>query len=174
MKRYETLGEIVEFILRRHRCIKKIGAGATAYKFLRRRDGRRILFEISKGFKIFEFGVHDENTLVINQLAAGYAFKGKKKHVFSSSLYLQDLVVVNVYDHKADFFSWDSIDFSYIENDFAVDIQMLQEWINNETGIIRAQWIGKDKDVEKILDEIGCGSKIIITPDKKRLIDMND
>lgn len=173
MKRYETLEEIVEFILRRHPCLKRLGAGATAYKFLRRKDGSRIPFEISRGFKIYNFGVYDENTLVVKQLASGYAFKGKKKHVFSSDLYLQDLAIVNVYDHRADFFSWNSIDFSYIENDFMVDIQMLQEWINNDIGVLRAQWVEKNKDVEKILDEIGCGSKIIIGSSKKRLLDMN-
>lgn len=160
MKVCDNLNDIVDFILRKHKTLRGSFGGATCYKMLRKPDGTRIPFEESRGFKIIKFTVMGDNTLNINQLAAGYQFKGEQKHTMSSHLFLQDLVLINVYDHRAEFFSTSSIDFTYIVQDKGVNVQMLHEWVNEDNGIIRAQWTHKDENIERLLDEISVGRKV--------------
>lgn len=162
MKTFDKLEEIVDFMLRKHKGLRDSFGGVTCYKSLRKPDGKRIPFEESRGFKIVKFTATGENTLSINQLATGYQFRGEKKHTMTSNLFLQDLVLINVYDLRAEFFSTSSIDFTYIVQDKDVNtkVQMLHEWINEDNGIIRAQWTHKDENIERLLDEISVGRKV--------------
>lgn len=172
MKIYDNLEDMVHYILKKHKNLRSATGGVNAYKMLRKPDGRRITFEEVRGFRIIQFQVLDTNTLSVNAMAAGYAFRGQQKQVVSSQLFLQDLVMVNVYDHRAEFFTRASIDFTYITRDKGVDVQMLQEWIEEDSGILRAQWVLKDKDIEKILDEISIGRKVEVEEQERRHIDM--
>lgn len=159
MKRFETLPDLMTFIQTKHRKINSKQGGVQGYKMFRKPDGRRILFEEIKGFRIFRFQAVDDRTLTIDTLATGFAFRNNEKITVSSRLFLPDLAVINVYDHRAEFFSSSSIDFAYIEDDKVVELQMLEEYINDDPGIVRAQWLAKDDDVDRILDEVTGGRK---------------
>lgn len=166
-----SLDEIVKFILYKHKTLSGQGGGAISYKLLKKPDGRRIPIEESHGFKIIKFNVLGENSLSITQLSSGFAMKGQYKCKMSSQLFLHDLVLVNVYDHRSEFFSGSSIDFSYITKDPGVPIQMLQEWLYEDPGIIRAQWSYDDRMVNQILDEISVGRKIMKDDRMNRSLD---
>ena len=155
MKRLETLDDVMTYINRKHRKINSKAGGVHGMKMLRKPDGRRIMFEEIKGFRIFKWEILDETTLMLQTLANGFKFRGREKqYTVSSWLHLADLAVISVYDHRASFFSMDSIDFSYIEDDFASELQMLQEWVNDEVGEPRAQWVANDEGVNRILAEV--------------------
>lgn len=169
MKTYNTLNEIVAYIQNKHPSISSVpGGGVNGWKLLRQPDGTRIPVEAMEGFKIVKFEIHNENTLIITQLASGYTFKGGYKHTQSSTLFLRDLVVVNVHDHCAEFLSSSSIDFSYVINNHDAKVQMLHEWIHADPSTVRASWHHRDKNVERILDEISCGRKVAIRRQSKR------
>lgn len=133
------------------------------YKMLRKPNGLRVPFEETRGFKILKFDTPGENAVTITQFASGYAFKGQFKHTMTSTIYLQDLVLINVYDHRAEFFSTSSIDFTYITLEKGVNIQLINEMINDDAGIIRAQWVHQDENIDRILDEISVGRKVFMT-----------
>ncbi len=174
MKTCQTLDEMVEYLLKKHRGLRSPTGGATSYKLLRKPNGNRVMFEETRGFKIIKFDVPKENSLIINQLCAGYSFKGQHKQVLSSNIYLHDLVIVNAYDHKAEFFSLSSIDFIYTERNPAVSIQLLQDWVDDDHGIIRAQWKHKDEYLDQLLDEISVGRSVTVDePRTRRYIDMD-
>ena len=173
MKNLDSLVDVIQLIQKYHHQLRRPTAGAIAYKFIRKPDGRRIAFEYSKGFKIFNFKVPDSSTLVIEQLSSGYEFKGSYKHVMSSMLYLTDLSVINIYEHQADFYSWNSIDFSYVENIGEVNIKMLQDWIHNTNDNLIAQWKSSDDHVDRILEEITVGKKVEFAPPRRRMVDMS-
>lgn len=173
MKRCTTLDEIVEYIQRKHRNVNARQKGVHAFKMLRKPSGQRILFEEIHGWRIFKYKVYDDTTLVINTLAVGLQFRGSQEVRASSTLFLHDLVVVNVYDQRAEFFSASSIDFAYVEADYAVEQQLLTEWVNEDPGVQRAQWLTPNKDYDRILDEISSGGKnAVLSDDKPRFINM--
>ncbi len=161
MIKFETLDDLIKFIKNHHKCLQVSRSGAYGMKFIRKPDGKRIMFEEIRGFKIFDFESVEENSLRISQLACGYALKGKIKHTMSSVLFLSDLVLINVFDHAALFFSRSSIDFGYVENEFCADMEHLSEWLHNLPGIVRGRWESKDPELEKIINEIGLGRKVI-------------
>lgn len=147
--------------------------GVHGFKILRKPSGQRLLFEEIHGWRIFKHKVHDETTLVIQSLATGLLFKGNLEVRASSTLFLHDLMVVNVYDHRAEFFSGSSIDFAYVEADYAVELQLLTEWVNEDPGVLRAQWLTPNDDYDRILDEISGGGKdVVLSDDKPRFINM--
>ena len=155
MKRLETLDDVMIYINQKHRKINSKAGGVHGMKMLRKPNGRRIMFEEIKGFRIFKWQILDDTTLMLQTLANGFKFRGhEKSYTVSSWLHLTDLSVVNIYDHRASFFSMDSIDFSYVEDDFASELQMLQEWVNDEPGELRAQWVAHNESVNRILAEV--------------------
>ena len=171
VKVYSTLSDIVAYINKTHRFLRT-SSGVYGIKLFRKANGKRIPFEEMKGLKIHDIAVHNRNTLIIEQVGCGFQFKSNVKHIYKAKLFLTNLAVVNVYDERAEFFTMEGIDFCYIQNDYIVNIKMLMEWVNNDPGILRAQWIHEDPDVQKILEDIGVDrtSKIVITP--PRNIDM--
>lgn len=172
MEKYATLHEIVEFMRHRHPGIKvKVGGGCYAMKFLRTPSGARIPFEEIKGFRLIDFHT-SENTVIIDQLACGLSFKGAYTQTMSARLILQDLVIVNVYDHQTDFFSLGSIDFTYMEKTKDAQAQLLAHWENPSKGDIRAQWTRDDPDIDRLLDQIGCHPVIQQVVQFGRNIDM--
>lgn len=182
MKRYETLEEVVQYITKRHRYIKvpvsgvsgpSSKGGAYALKMLRKPNGKRIIFEEVKNFRIFDWVVHPDNVLCIDTIAVGMAFKGQHTISQSARLFLQDLAVINVYDHSAEFFSRSSIDFTYIEHSYAAQQQILHEWVRGDPGILRAQWLDPNDDIERLLEEFSIGRKISEVELGERVIDMD-
>lgn len=172
MRRFNALNDLVPYILRKHPFLGSTRGGVEAYKFIRKLDGRRIPFEHMHGFRIFDMGAFDQNTLVVDQIAAGYEFKKHKKCTVSSKLFLTNLALVNIYDVRAEFFSWDSIDFSYVENEHMTSIHMLHEWQRGDPGILRAQWICENDSVDKLLERLGVGDQDVLMSYGPRLIDM--
>lgn len=168
MQSFDTLEGIVGFMLQRHPSVRRPDGGCTAWKFLRRPDGSRVAIEEQKGFKIVQYNLMDENGLSITQLASGYTFDSRQKHVMSSQLFLHDLVLVNVYDFKTEFFSSASIDFVYILNEWGVRTQVAQALVNEDAGIIRGQWIKKDQVLESLLEQISFGKQVEVAPQVKR------
>jgi len=171
MKKYDTIDKIVKFMMRKHPDVKSTRQGVNAWKFLLKSNGTRIPFESSRGFKIIEFDVFDNDTLIIEQAAFGYEFHSQVKSTDSSRLYLTNLAVINVYDHKTEFYSFDTIDFVYIVNSYESKIVMLQEWIDHEPSILRAQWTSPDSRVEQLLNEISVGRSVVQAESPRRLID---
>ncbi len=160
----------MEYVVKKHKNLKDY-AGVYALKLLRMADGTRIPFEEISGFKINKYEVHGD-MLCIHQIAAGYEFKHKRKHVITAKLWLHDLIMINVYDHRTEFFSGKSIDFVYIENSYDAKVQMLQEWLIEDPGIIRAQWAPRNDRVERLLDELSMGRKVEVTVPEARLLDL--
>lgn len=171
MEKHATLEEIVDFMRKRHPGIKAT-QGCYAMKMLRTANGSRIPFEETKGFRLIDFHVM-ENALIIDQLAAGMAFRGKHSVTMSSRLILQDLVLINVYDHQTDFFSRENIDFTYIEKTQDAEAQLLAGWENLSKGDIRAQWTRNDPDIDSLLDQVGCHQVLKESIDPGRVVDLD-
>ena len=114
MKTLDHLTEVVEYLKRKHPGVRGTMAqsGVYAMKFLRKENGDRLMFEEISGFRIIDCEIK-KDTLIITQLASGYSFRNKFKQVMSSRLFLNDLMLINVYDHCAQFYSHSSIDFAY-------------------------------------------------------------
>jgi len=181
VKQYQTIDEIVKYITKHHLYIKEPVSGqgpmekggAYALKMFRKSDGKRIIFEETKNFRIFDWNVHDKNMLCIDTIAVGLAFKGHKKISQSSRLFLHDLAVINVYDHSAEFYSRNSIDFAYVEHSYESEQQILQEWVRGSPGIMRAQWVNEEDDIDRLLTELSIGRKIQEVVPGARKIDLN-
>jgi hypothetical protein len=171
MKTCNSLQEIIDYILKKHKYLKE---GAFAMKFLRKHNGKRIVIEHMDGFRIFEYAVHNETSLVMTQFASGMVFKGKEKINMVSKLFLDNLVMVNSYDHSAEFFTFDSIDFSFIEKTYAAEIELLDEMIRGKKSELRAQYVQHNPEVDKILEEISSGRKMIVKRGSNRNIIMDD
>ena len=171
VKVYHSLTDLVDYINKTHHFLKT-SSGVYGIKLLRKANGKRIPFEEIKGLKIHDISVHNKDTVVIEQAGFGLQFKSNVKHIYKAKLFLSNLAVVNVYDERTAFFTIDNIDFCYIQNNYSVNVKMLKEWINHDPGILRAQWVNKDSDVHKILDEIGGDRKIKISVTPPRNINM--
>lgn len=171
MKTCLSLQEIIDYIIKKHKYLKE---GAFAMKFLRRPSGKRIVIEHIDGFRVFEYSVHNETSLVVTQFASGLSFKGKDKVNMVSRLFLDNLVMINAYDHLVEFFTFDSIDFSFIEKSYAADIELLDEMVRGKKSELRAQWVQHNPEVDKILEEISLGRKMITKRGSNRNIIMDD
>ncbi len=154
----KTLSEVVDFIKKKHTHINH-NKGVYALKLIRQPDGTRLPFEEMRGLKIKKITVENNNTLVIEQQSHGLAFRGNKTYVFDARMFLQNLAMINIYDYSAEFLTVNSIDFTYIQQTQQAEVVMLSEWINGETGVVRAQWL-MDKDIEKVLNTIGLNHKL--------------
>lgn len=155
---YETLEEIREFILREHRHLDSKN-GIYCLKLWRQPNGTRVPVEEMKGVRINNFTVYNKNTLIVHQRSHGTAFKGSQIHSFSSTLYLPDLAIINVYDYGAEFWTTMGLDFAYLEQTKESKMVMLAEFVHDIPRILRAQWF-KDEETEKLLDEVGMGPRI--------------
>ncbi len=173
----KTLSEIVEFIKNKHTHLNHTN-GVYALKLIRQADGTRLPFEEMRGVRIKNFIVDDDNTLVIEQHSHGKMLRGglpssyAPSHVFDARIFLTNLAMVNVYDYSAEFLTVDSIDFTYIEQTKEASVVMLSEWLNEQPGILRAQWF-MDADVEKVLIAVGLESKLKREPSCGRNIDLD-
>ena len=166
IKKCSTLDEIVAQIKSFHRFLHS-NSGVYGIKLLRKHDGKRMPFEEIKGLKIKDIDIYNKNTIVIEQAGYGFQLNSKTKHVYSAKLYLENLAVINVYDERAEFFTIEGIDFCYMENgNYTTNIKMLKEWINNDPGIMRSQWVNENSDAQRILDEVGGNRsiKVSVTP----------
>lgn len=165
------MSDIIEHIKKTHRFLKN-SSGVYGIKMLRKPNGKRVPFEEIKGLRIQDIDIHGKNTVVIEQAGYGFQFKSQVKHVYKAKLFLANLAVINVYDERAEFFTNDNIDFCYLQNDYAVNVKMLKEWVNNDPGVLRYQWINEDSDVQKILDNIGTDRKVKVAVLPPRNINM--
>ncbi len=71
-----------------------------------------------------------------------YDFKSKAS---GSTIHLTDLIMVNVYDHSAEFISKSSIDLYYAETTYNAKVVLMSSWINKTQDILRAQWFCDDE-----------------------------
>jgi len=155
---YDTLDEIVDFIRQNHRHLDSKN-GIYCLKLWRQPNGTRVPVEEMKGVRIKSFTVFNKNTLIIQQVSHGTAFKGSQIHSFTSTLYLPDLAIINVYDYGAEFWTTMGLDFSYLEQTKESKMVMLAAFVHDAPRILRAQWF-KDEETERLLDEVGMGPKI--------------
>lgn len=153
----ETLHDVVEYITKKHSHLQSM-KGVYALKLLRQADGSRIPFEEMSGIRIKKFTIFTNNTLILEQHSHGYTYKNQNIQNFDARLYLSNLAMINIYDYSAEFLTIDSIDFTYIEQSKEARVVMMSEWINEEPGILRAQWF-MDDDIDKILDRVGLRNR---------------
>jgi len=173
MKTYDTIDQIINYIVKKHRTIKDpTKHGVHGLMMLRKANGSRVIFGEIKGFRIFDWHTAD-NLLTIDCMSVGYAMKGLHKIQQSSRLLLQDLAIINVYDHCAEFLSELGVDFAYTVNEYAAEMQHLHEWINEEPGILRARWINNNNDTQELLDRLSSGRKIREVEIEGRQVDMD-
>jgi hypothetical protein len=168
------LPEIVEHIKKKHSNLNFNKEGVYGMKFVKRTNGSRVLIEDISGFRVFSYSVYNDSTLIITQFATGMSFKNNTKINMSSRLFLDKLVMINVYDHAAEFFTANSIDFAYAENGHIPAIEFLDEMLSPSTyGNVKAQWVCHDPDVEQMLDEISFGRRIVKSIEMGRGIDLD-
>ncbi len=174
MKVCQSINDIIKYILRHHKSIKdkRPGGGVTATKMLRKPDGTRIAFEEIRNWRIFDWQAQSENSLCINTITTGYTFRGNTEIQQTARTFLSDLVIINVYDHAAEFFSQSSIDFVYTLNTPESHVQHLYEWTHGKTGDLRARWMTDDENIEKILDTLSIGRQLNLV-ETAREVDMD-
>ena len=155
---YDKLPDIIEFIEKTHTHLNAKG-GLYCLKLWRQPNGRRVPIEELRGVRIKTFSIYDKNTLIIQQISHGTAFKGNFVHAFEATTYLPDLAMINVYDYAAEFWTTMGLDFTYIQQTKESKTVMLAEWIHDVPRILRAQWF-KDDEMEDLLSDVGVGMKI--------------
>jgi len=159
MKKCETINDIMEDMLKRHASIREQKAGGHGLVLLRKHDGRRIIVQEMRYFRIFRYEVIDHNILLVENIITGLSHRGGRIQSASSTLYLNDLVQINVYDHTSHFISRAGIDFAYIEEDHSAMIQALQEFIHDASRVVRATWTDKNADEDDLLDAMSFGHR---------------
>ena len=118
MTNLETLQDVIKYIKAKHTSLLK--HGAYGMRFVRQPDGRRILIEDFDGCRAFQYKVQDDNTLIMTNFLSGFTFKGNNNIQMTSRCIMPHLAVINIYDHAAEFFSTEGIDFVYTENGFSL------------------------------------------------------
>lgn len=156
--KHDSLQGILDFIRSIHPHLES-RRGVYCLKLWRHRDGTRIPIEIMNGVRIKEFTIYNEDTLIIQQHSHGTQFLNQSTHSFDATLYLPDLVMINVYDYSAEFLTNFGIDFVYLDQTKEAKIVMLAEWIHDVPKNLRAQWF-KDEETERLLSGIGIGRKV--------------
>lgn len=159
MKKCDSIEEIIKYIVRKHPTIrdKKPGGGVYAVKLLRKPSGRRLVIEEVENFRIFDWTTFNDNMLTIDTIATGYAFRGNREIQQTARLFLHKLVVINVYDYAAEFFSENAIDFAYTLQTREAHAQHSYEWLSEKPGILRAQWADEDNETTKELESLSGG-----------------
>lgn len=170
MKKYPTIDAVMQYAKEKHPIIGPGSAGGYGVVLLRKHDGRRIVVQEMRYFRIFKHEVVDDITLVIYNIVTGLSYKGSKIQSASSTLYLNDLIQINVYDHTTHFISRAGIDFSYMIEDTVANIQALQEFIHDQHGVVRASWTNPDSSEDELLDAFGFGQKVLVDNPYKRFI----
>lgn len=175
MKKLDDLQSAMDFIYNKHRGINSPARGVNGYKMLRRPNGSRYVFECIKGFRIFRHFVfpQDPRCLTLETMGTGITQKGETKITVTCHLYLSELSVINIYDHRCEFLSNGSIDFAYIENEYSAELSVASEFMFNEEGILRAQWTSQDESAAVLLKEISVSRTMkLATP--RRYIDISE
>lgn len=174
MKRCQTIDEIVEFILSNHKKIRDKGQdGGVTASFMFRKGGKRWVFNEINNFRIFDWDVLPNNCLSVQTISTGYIFRGNRQIQQTSRTILPGLAVINVYDHSAEFFSEDGIDFAYTINTEDANFQHIYEWSRGIVGDLRATWVDETNTTEKLLMHLASGPKIVLIPDVVRSVDMD-
>ncbi len=155
---FKTLEDTLKYIEKNHPYINGRN-GVYCLKLWRQSDGTRLPIEETKGVRIRSLNVFNKNTVVIQLMSHGTAFQGRAMHTFDSTLYLPDLVMVNVYDYGTEFWSNARMDFSYTQQTKESKLVMLAEWIHDAPRNLRGQWF-RDDDMEKTLNDVGLGPKL--------------
>lgn len=144
----------MEYLFHKHHFIQKSKDGGYGLVTFRNTDGTRNIIQEMRYFRIFKYEIF-ETTLLIYNIVTGLNFKGKEIKSASSTLYLSDLLQINVYDYGSQFFTNSGLDFAYVSDDKFVKIKLLRTWIDNESAILRAQWRNKDRDLDSMLFNFG-------------------
>jgi len=174
MKTYNTIDQIVNYIIKKHRTIRDPAKhGVHGLMMLRKMNGSRMIFGEIRGFRILDWSVFEDNVLSIDSIAVGYAMKGSKKLQQTSRLLLQGLAIINVYDYCAEFLTESGVDFAYTVNEYAAEMQHIREWVHKEPGILRARWIDDTNDTQILLDRLASGRIIKEVETEGRQVDMD-
>lgn len=168
-RNFETIEQIMGYIKDHHKFISESKAGGYGLVMLRKPDGRRIIIQEMKFFRMFDYRV-DNNILVVYNILTGLAFRGSKLISAASTLYLNDLVQINVFDNSAHFISRGGVDFAYMSEDHSAAMQALQEFIHAVPKIPRASWTNVNADEQDLLDAFSFGKKSkSIKPYRRRI-----
>ena len=171
MKIFDKLEDLIPYIKRKHSQIQRYGIiGMT---MLRKNSGKRLILEEIKGIKLTSYTIVGERDLSIQLIATHFQFRGKKRIKYLHRLLLSDLILINVYDDRAEFFTNNNIDFSYMDGSYEGQIKAMQYWIYREEGVLRARWTSQDDNVEKRLQDLGLDQKIRRRIEPRRGIRMN-
>lgn len=177
IRRFQTLNDSIAFLTKRHKHISKSSEGVYGMKFVKF-NGERILVEEINGLRLFNYHIHDDTDLVITQFASGISFRGQSKITMTSRLFLPNMLLLNIYDHGAEFFTEDSIDFAYVINDISNDVKFLDSMIHPKIkaghGSLRGHWMRDCDKLDKLLEELSQGRKIFFKNEVETLVDMDD
>lgn len=173
---FDNLIDVVEYARKKHPMISAQRAGGYGLVLLKKHNGSRIIVQEMRYFRIYKCETLEKNGLIINNLITGLSFKGGMIRSASSTLYLCDLVQVNVYDHSTHFISRSGLDFVYVEEEQSALLQGLQEFIHDQPAVVRASWTDKNADEQDLLDAISFGQKRTIAAPYRRnlMIDSGD
>lgn len=178
IKTFATLDGMLDFINRKYvDSFRK--KGSYCLKMLRRRDGSRVIFEEMNGVLIDKFETYDSNTVVVYQRSHGKVFQYHKegllqvdqRAIFDARIFLQDLAMINVYDYSIEFLTVEGIDFVCLVKDRSASMSILSDWIDDQQGILRVQWV-RDREAEEILDGVGPDKIIELLAPNTRNVDL--
>lgn len=160
MKQYEDISQILEYMSKKHVNLQSHQKGVKGYKFFKHGNSR-LLFEEITGFQIVDFQVFDNSDISITTVAKGFTYKNNVKTTVTAKLFLNDLALINVYEHSAEFLTCNSIDFSYIENDYDVSLKIFSNWLAKSPSELKAQWVkGDSVYARKLLQEFSVNKNL--------------
>ena len=170
MKQCENIDSIISYMLTHHKFISQSKGGGYGLVLLRKHNGSRIIIQEMKYFRIFSYKIMNENSVIIQNIITGFSFKGNHKQSASSSLFLHDLVQINVYDHSSHFISRSGVDFAYLEENQSASMQALQEFIHESPRAVRATWTDQNTAEDDMLDAITFGRRRAVADPYRRNI----
>lgn len=172
MKRFDDISDIMKFMLDKHKFVGKTKSGGYGTVMLRKSDGTRQMIHEFRYFRIFKHELLAPNVLALYNIITGMSFRGKQTTSSTSILYLTDLLQINVYDHGTHFFTDGSVDFAYVLDEDPVKRKLVQAWIEDDPGVVRATWCNPDKDIDDLLDELTFARRVERVQKGKRNLDI--
>lgn len=173
MRHYDELSETIQYAMKKHSLIQQRNKGGYGTLFLRKPDGRRILIQELRYFRIFKYEIIDYSSLVLYNIITGLAFRGKKLQSATSVFHLNDLLCVNVYDHMTHFISDTGVDFAYTEENDSIAVESLQHLLLDQYPTLRAQWFNKNASVDQVLNEATVGRSVKLEEPYRRYVAMD-
>lgn len=171
MKQIKELKEMIKYFTSRHPDLFNENRGVSATKIIRRESGQRIAFEKINHFTLSEVEQISDNCI---RMQTKIPISHHIETVNNTFLY--NLVLINIFDNRAEFITQDGIDFAYCLTDFASSIETISEWIGSNEMPVRARWESDRKDLQNVLDIVGYPEKILFKKPRGRhsCLDLNN